>query len=107
MLEDSPIKLSGEAAAFWQRHHDRLVERGILTDADLDTFALLCITWEKLVGLQAVPAGPDNYREMVQFTNLNKQYQSLAKQFGLMPRDRKAGKGMDDGPSQQKDEYGL
>lgn len=107
MLEQSPIELTGQAAAFWERHYARLVERGILTDADLDTYALLCITWEKLVGLQAVAAGPDNYREMVQFVNLNKQYQSLAKQFGLMPRDRKAGKGMDDGPSQKKDEFDL
>ena len=106
MAQTSPIPLTGEAAAFWTRHHGRLVKRGILTDADLDSFALLCVTWQRLCELQGIAAGADNFREMVQFTNLNKQYQALAKQFGLLPRDRRSAK-MDGDAPRETDEFGL
>jgi hypothetical protein len=101
-----PIPLAGEALAFWERHYRPLKRAGILTRGDLDSFALLAITWGKLVSISASEPGADQYREMVQFTNLNKQYQSLAKQFGLLPRERKTAK-MDGGRRVKTDEFGL
>ena len=53
---------------------------------------MLCLTWGKLQDLAGVRPGADTYREMIQLMNLLKQYQALAKQFHLLPRDRKAAK---------------
>jgi len=100
------VPLAGEALAFWRRHYAELVRKKILTPRDLDTFTLLCLTWGKLTAIAATPPGAVFYRESIQFVNLNKQYQALAKQFGLMPRDRKAGK-LEGESDERKDEFGL
>jgi phage terminase small subunit len=101
-----PIPLSGEALAFWARHAGRLAAAGILTDADRESFAVLCLTWAKVLTLSAFEPGAGHYREMVQLTNLLKQYQALARQFGLLPRERRAAK-MDAEPPPPRDEFGL
>lgn len=106
MMSEPPIPLSGEAAKFWRRHFKRLKGRRILTRSDCESFAVLCLTWSKIVALSDTQPGADSYREMIQFSNLLKQYHSFAKQFGLMPRERKAAK-MDTDPPKKKDEFGL
>ena len=100
----APVKLEGEAKRYWQEHARPLTDAGILTERDVDSFALLCRVWGMLCELDSGP-GADNFRTMNQFVNLSKQYQSLAKQFGLLPRERKSAK-MDIEPA-EKDEFGL
>lgn len=103
---EPPVPLDGPARVYWDRHANRLKAAGTLTDADTESFALLCVTWGMLCRLQKVRPGAKRFRELIQFTNLQKQYQALAKQFGLLPRDRKASK-MAAGPEPAKDEFGL
>lgn len=99
-----PIELSGEALAYWKAHSRKLKDAGILTDRDVHSFALLCRIWGMLQALDTEP-GNENYRAMIQFTNLSKQYAALAKQFGLLPRDRKAANM--ELESKATDEFGL
>jgi phage terminase small subunit len=101
-----PIPLDAEALAFWQKHYRRLKRDGVLTRNDVESFAILCLTWGKVQSLAHYEPGADNYREMIQLVNLLKQYQSLAKQFGLLPRERKAAK-MEAPAREKKDEFGL
>jgi hypothetical protein len=103
---EPPVPLTGHALSFWDRHAPRLEAAGILTAADAESFAVLCLTWDKLVALSAYPPGADSFREMVQLVNLKKQYHAYAKQFGLMPRERRAAK-MDQDPPAQTDEFDL
>jgi len=101
-----PFPLSATARDFWDRHNGRLRAAGVLTDADVESFLLLCQVWGKLQALDAVAPGPERYREMIQYTNLSKQYFTLARQFGLLPRERKAAK-METEPAKAKDEFGF
>lgn len=98
--------LDPTARAFWDRHLARLTAAGLMTDADRDSFAVLCVTWSKLAMVARSEPGPDNFREMVQLNQLLKQYQAYAREFGLMPRDRKRSK-LDGEPPPAKDEFGL
>ncbi len=100
------LPLSGPSRAFWDRHYTRLKKAGILTKADPDSFAVLCLMWGKLHALSECEPGADAYREMVQLVNLTKQFQAMAKQFGLLPRERKQAKMTVDAP-EKKDEFGL
>ena len=83
-----PSNLSNEGKKFWQRHAKNLVEENILTDRDYDSFVLLCKIHGMIQSIDGAPS-ESNSRIMSQFINLTKQYQSLAKQFGLLPRERK------------------
>lgn len=100
-----PVPLSGPAREFWNRHAPRLTDAGVLTEADRETFAVLCLTWEKVLHLSQFEPGADRYREMVQLANMLKQYHSFAKQFGLMPRERKLAKMGQEKP--EEDEFGI
>ncbi len=100
------IPLNPTARAFWDRHHDRLTAAGLLTDADRDSFAVLCVTWAKLAELAKAETGADHFREAVQFNQLLKQYQSYAREFGLLPADRKRRKLDADAPA-KPNEFGL
>lgn len=104
--DEPPLPLGPVARGFWDRHHARLRAAGLLTDADLDSFGLLCSVWGRLVQLEAVPVDPDDYRTPIKIDRALKQYQSLAKQFGLLPRDRRLAK-IDVGPPARTDEFGL
>ena len=99
------LTLDGPAREFWDRHALQLRNAGILEDCDLDSFTLLCVTWGKIAALAAVPPGENAYREMVQLNNLNKQYQALAKSFGLLPRERRASKF--EREETEKDTFGI
>lgn len=105
-MAEPPLPLNNVARAFWDRHHDRLKAAGLLTDADLDSFAVLCVTWSKLAAVSQSEPGADQFREMVQLNQLLKQYQAYAREFGLMPRDRKRNKLDADAPP-ASDEFGL
>lgn len=101
-----PLPLNSVARAFWDRHHDRLQAAGLLTDADVDSFAVLCVTWSKLTVVAQSEPGAEQFREMVQLNQLLKQYQAYAREFGLLPRDRKRSK-LDAEAPPTKDEFGL
>lgn len=103
---EPPIALDYESRAFWNKHYRRLKRAGVLTSADVDSFAVLCMTFGKVQQLSGIAPGAANYREMIQLTNLLKQYQALAKQFALLPRERKQAK-MEVTPPAKKDEFGL
>lgn len=106
MSPEPPLPLNRSAREFWDRHHDRLRAAGILTDADVDSFAVLCLTWSKLAAIAGTDPGADQFREMIQLDRLTKQYRDLAKQFGLLPRDRRMAK-MDAERPAAKDEFDL
>lgn len=106
MKAEPPLPLNKIARGFWDRHHDRLRAAGLLTDADLDSFAVLAVTWSKLAAVSESEPGPGMFREMVQLNQLLKQYQAYAREFGLMPRDRKRSKLDADAPP-ARDEFGL
>ncbi len=101
-----PMPLNAVARSFWDRHHARLRAAGLLTDADLDSFAVLCLTWSKLTAISVNEPGAENFREMVQLNQLLKSYQAYAREFGLMPRDRKRNKLEAEAPP-TRDEFGL
>jgi phage terminase small subunit len=102
-----PVKLVNEALKFWNRHVIRLKQAGILTDRSTDSFLLLCQTWGMLQSLMDVQPGADNYREMTQVNALHKNYQALARQFGLLPAAAKQAK-MDETPKKAKaNEFGF
>lgn len=105
-MSEPPLPLNRIARAFWDRHYDRLQAAGLLTDADLDSFAVLCLTWSKLAAVSESEPGAEQFREMVQLNQLLKQYQSYAREFGLLPRDRKRNKLDADAPP-TKDEFDL
>jgi phage terminase small subunit len=106
MATAPPLPLNAVARAFWDRHHDRLRRAGLLTDADVDSFAVLCVLWSKLAVLSAAEPGADQFREMVQLNQLGKQYHAYAREFGLLPRDRKRSK-LEADEQPKKDEFGL
>ena len=74
-----------DAIRFWKRHAAALASRGILTERDVETFCLLARIWALLERTD-----PDeDPKQAIRFVGLAKQYQSLARQFGLMPKDRR------------------
>lgn len=105
-MREPSVTLDREGRAFWDRHYERLTAEGILTENDLETFACCCMTWSMIVELREIRPGAGSFREMIQFNNLNKQFLAYAKQFGLLPRERRAAK-MEASPTSTKDEFGL
>lgn len=101
-----PLPLNTVARSFWDRHVGRLESVGLLTAADVDTFAVLCVVWSKLSALSSTEPGEGQFREMVQLDRLTKQYHALAREFGLCPKDRRRSK-LDAEPQPAKDEFGL
>lgn len=106
VIPEPNLPLNPTARAFWDRHAARLRAAGLLTDADLDSFAVLAVTWSKLSAISASEPGAAQFREMVQLNQLLKQYQAYAREFGLLPRDRKRSK-IDAEPQTQRDEFDL
>lgn len=101
-----PIPLAGEALRFWQKHYRRLKRAGVLTAADVESFALLCVVWGRIQDLQSRPWVEDDFRSPIQLDRLLKQYHAYAKQFGLLPRERKQSR-MEVTPAAKKDQFGL
>ncbi|VTR95228.1 unnamed protein product [Gemmata massiliana] len=101
-----PIPLGTHALAFWGKHYRRLKRAGVLTRADAESFALLCVVWGKIQELAAIPAMEADFRTPIQLDRLLKQYHAYAKQFGLLPRERRQS-GMEITPPEKKDEFDL
>lgn len=80
-----PQWLKDEAAQFWKTHAKGLVESGMLSEQDADSFALLCDIWRMI--RQCNPL--TDSKEAIRYNGLVKVYLSMSKQFGLMPKDRK------------------
>lgn len=106
MTPEPPLPLNETGREFWDRHHDRLKAAGLLTAADLDTFAWLCVLWSKMAALSSTRPGPDEFRSMVQVNQLGKQFESYARQFGMFPKDRKRSK-LDENAPPPTNEFGL
>jgi phage terminase small subunit len=91
--------LPDEAADYWKRNAPTCEKLGTLTDADRDTFTLLCLTWARLVACEA------NSGSVHEYVCLAKQYQNLCKSFGLDPLSRKKlGVSIEE---DVKDEFGI
>ena len=76
-----PTTLDGEALKFWKRNAPILEKAGVLTEADHDSFHLLCTCWGKLQDKEVT--------DPMRFVALAKQIQNLMKAFGLTPEARK------------------
>lgn len=76
-----PKKLSGEALEFWKRNAPLCEQMGTLTDADADTFAILCEVWKKLADTDEM--------DTIRYVCLTKQFSNYSKLFGLDPVSRK------------------
>lgn len=102
---DAPSSLTGEALAFWQRNAPRLEKDGRLTADDVDTFMMLCQTWGDFQSMAGVGTGEEFYREQIQKSRLRKEFIAIARQFGLLPAERKRMKLT--GDPDESDEFGL
>jgi hypothetical protein len=85
MRAPAHFNLKAEALAFWKFHAKSLADDGMLTERDVHSFATLCQVWHHLQHADPTADG----KERVWYIGLLKQYQTLSKQFGLLPRDRK------------------
>jgi len=93
---NKPKYLDDYASEYWKRHAPALSRAGILTERDVESFALLCQIWSLIRHEDC---------STPQFIKLTQQYQLLAKQFALLPRERiKAGMEV---VEKQEDEWGL
>lgn len=100
------MRLSEQARRYWDTHYRRLELSGTLTAADVESFALLCVVWGRIQQLEALDFDPDDFRTPIKLDRLMKQYHAFAKQFGLLPRERKQAK-MEVTPPATKDEFDL
>jgi hypothetical protein len=96
-----PSYLQGEAREYWKRHANRLQAAKLLTDADAESFALLCEIW----GLVRSTAPSESSAAALRYIGLVKQYFAIGKQFGMFAKDRKRS-GIEIEQIQQ-DEFGL
>ena len=96
-----PDYLDPDAKTFWRRHAPALIKAGLLTERDVESFALLCRTWSTMKSVDTTldPKG------IMKFVGLSKQYQTLARQFSLLPVHRKRDK-IDTEPVKE-DEFNL
>ena len=78
-----PKTLTADALEFWKRNAPTLTRAGLLTDADKDSFLLLCKVWGRLIEAE------QSNLDAIKFVALAKQFQNLAKSFGLTPEARK------------------
>jgi phage terminase small subunit len=74
-----PTNLCSEGKAFWRRHAKRL-QGDTLDESTYDAFVLLCRTH----GILATLNPKEEKNGMIVFRSMSKQYQELAKPFGLL-----------------------
>lgn len=75
--------LKGDALDFYERNAPICKEMRTLTDADHDTFVLLCTLHGKIMEAERIGA------DTIRFVCLVKQFTNLSKLFGLDPVSRK------------------
>ena len=92
--------MTDKAADYWKRNAPHCERMGTLTDADRDSFAVLCETWARLQDCINSGGGVHEY------VCLAKQFQNLTTSFGLDPLSRRRLK-IDDTPAEAPDPFGL
>lgn len=98
---NAPKYLNDEAKRFWKRHAKRLADAGMLTEADTDSFALVCELWSLIRATDPL----QDSKMAIRYVGLLKLYNQYSRQFGLLPKDRiQAGLQQD---KEEKDEFGL
>jgi phage terminase small subunit len=95
----APDELTGAALEFWEHNCPILEGAGVLTEADLHSFTLLCKTWQKVEEAEA------DGIDAIKWVALSKQLQNMLKAFGLTPESRRRLK-IDLAP-QTADEFGI
>jgi phage terminase small subunit len=83
-----PSWLTGDAISFWDRNAKHLIESEMLGEKDADSFAILCDIYRLLRASNPLI----DSKEAIRYSAMTKQYITLAKQFGMLPRDRKKSK---------------
>lgn len=96
-----PDYLDETAKSYWRRHAPALTAAGILTERDVEAFALLCLTWSLI---RCTDPTLDS-KMAIRFIAASKQYQQLARQFSLLPVFRR--KDNLDTTAVETDEFGL
>ena len=94
-----PKHLTAEAKEFWTNHSKRLIRAGLLTEAEKETFALCCEVYKQLRNCDPTL----DAKSALRWQSSVKQFVVLAKQFGLLPKDRLKMKLEPD----EKDEFGI
>lgn len=74
--------MTGEALAFWKRNAPLLAADGRLTDATVDGFTVLCMTWADYL---AANKGDNPIQKIC----ISKQFQQLLAAYGMTPASRK------------------
>ena len=95
-----PKELDDVAAKFFQRHTKRLRLEGLLLESTFDSWVLLCKTYSILSRHDA--DNPADKMAIIKFVALSRQYQSLAKGFGMHSDKPKVATG-----SEEKDAFGI
>lgn len=95
-----PKGLADEALAYWKRNAPLCAAMGTLTDADRDTFAVLCEVYAALQQARTSNKGT------FQVVCLVKQFTQLANAFGLTPASRKKLKIDNQQQQEPPDEFG-
>lgn len=75
-----PVKLEGEAKAFWDANQLRLEKEGVLSNNSLHSFLVLCQLWQVIR-----TTDPTDPKSLLRWTSSVKQYNAYAKEFGLLP----------------------
>lgn len=83
---DPPAHLDAVARDFWNRNAPALAKADMLSPQDYDSFALLACVYSKLIELQT---DLTESRKIKTFNDLLGRYQSLARQFCLLPTARR------------------
>ena len=76
-----PKWLEGEAKAFFKKHSKALADDDKLNERNSDSFALLCQVWALIRATDPLESPQAGLR----YIGLVKQYQALAKMYGLLP----------------------
>lgn len=85
-MKPVPSHLQGHARTLWKKHFARLVNAGVIEETDADGFAEVCEVYRHLRAAKPDSGDP---KERIWYIGLLKQWQTLSKQYGLLPRDRK------------------
>lgn len=76
-----PKWLESEGKAFFKKHSKALTDENKLDERNSDSFALLCQVWALIRATDPLESPQAGLR----YIGLIKQYQAIAKMFGLMP----------------------
>jgi P27 family predicted phage terminase small subunit len=118
---EPPSNVIGYALQYWKMHVPILIDRGVLTSTDRESFIRLCINYKKWMETEDFIAenGQDyetksdrggftrffDYPHVTRAERLNKLIEKGEKQFGLNPLDRAQVKGNKKKKKSIRDQY--